>query len=122
MQPLSGVVGFTAAVIIGLSCSAQTVPDDPSTKFGTGLVFESDSSFAGRPRRPTYRAFLPVRVDLSRYFPTPGDQGPQGSCTAWAVGYATRAYYALYREHRAKQSSNIPSPAYIYNSIASTPG
>lgn len=31
-------------------------------------------------------------VDLSSKFPGPGSQGDQGSCTAWAVGYALKSF------------------------------
>ena len=69
-------------------------------------------------RSPDYRAFLPDRVDLSDRFPTPGDQGQQNSCVGWSVGYAARSYYANKVEGRdLNDSANIPSPAYIYNSI-----
>lgn len=32
-------------------------------------------------------------VDHTDAFPTPGDQGRQGSCTAWAVGYAAKSIW-----------------------------
>ena len=35
---------------------------------------------------------LPERVDLSANMPPVGDQGTQGSCVAWAVGYALKSY------------------------------
>lgn len=51
-------------------------------------------------------------------FPDVGDQGKQGSCVGWAVGYAARAYYAQSHEGRSvADAANIPSPAYIYNSL-----
>ena len=51
-------------------------------------------------------------------FPTPGDQGEQNSCVGWSVGYAARAYYVNKVEGRdIGEPTNIPSPAYIYNSI-----
>jgi C1A family cysteine protease len=67
-------------------------------------------------------ATLPAFVDLSPKFPAPGDQGAEGSCTAWAVGYATRGY-----EARKDVWANIAptttspqynfSPSYIYNQL-----
>jgi hypothetical protein len=83
-----------------------------------GLVFEPDEAYAQYPKLERHRAFLPERVDLSARFPTPGDQGDQGSCVGWAVGYAARSYYAVTREGRARnQIGEIPSPAYIYGAI-----
>jgi len=83
-----------------------------------GLVFEPDQAYAQYPKLERHRAFLPERVDLSPRFPTPGDQGDQGSCVGWAVGYAARGYYAVIREGRPRnQLGDIPSPSYIYGAI-----
>lgn len=102
----------------GSVAKAQTPADDPQETFATGNLPESPQSFANRPKTPAYRAFLPPQVDLARFFPPPGDQGKQGSCVGWAVGYAARAYYALSLERRpAGQAAHIPSPAYVYNAI-----
>ena len=61
---------------------------------------------------------LPAKVDFSAKFPTPGNQGSQGSCTAWAVGYALKSY----QENVKNQLGTSPaqtkfSPAYIYNQL-----
>lgn len=83
-----------------------------------GLIFEPNEAYAAFPKLERHRAFLPEQVDLSARFPTPGDQGDQGSCVGWAVGYAARSYYAVSREGRPRnQSDAIPSPAYIYGAI-----
>ena len=48
-------------------------------------------------------------------------QGTQGSCTAFAVAYATRSYYlhqdhcTLYSKNGSKDLSKILSPAFCYN-------
>lgn len=63
------------------------------------------------------------KVSLEIYFPPAGDQGKQGSCSAWAAGYALRTY------HMASMNSgwnkNIPeyqfSPSYIYNQLNNDP-
>lgn len=57
-------------------------------------------------------------LDLTNEFPNPGDQGYQGSCVGWAVGYG----YKSYQEERergwgSKTISHNFSPAYIYNQI-----
>jgi hypothetical protein len=48
---------------------------------------------------------LPNQVDLSTLFPTPGNQGRQGSCVAWAVGYALKTY----QENQNRRLNNQPS-------------
>ena len=61
---------------------------------------------------------LPSSVDLTNMLPPVGDQGSQGSCVAWAVGY----YYKTFTEH-TEQSWDVTtdahqfSPAFVYNQI-----
>ncbi len=69
-------------------------------------------------------AALPSSVDLTDQFPTPGDQGGQGSCTAWAVGYALKSHTEYYQHHiiegqawSLKSTKTQFSPAFIYNQI-----
>ncbi len=61
---------------------------------------------------------LPASVDLSRDFPTPGNQGKQGSCVGFATTYAIKTYYE--RRKRKWDLSNLDhifSPAWTYNQI-----
>jgi hypothetical protein len=64
----------------------------------------------------------PSSVDLTTtpWFPPIGDQGSQGSCVAWAVGYYTKTYQEA-KEHSwvvsAGPSDKITSPSFIYNLI-----
>lgn len=64
-----------------------------------------------------YRAILPSKVDLSSAFPSPGNQLNQGSCTAWAVGYAAKSYEEKVEMGWAYQANTLFSPAWIYNQI-----
>lgn len=123
IKALSGTATcLVAMMLLAAGTLAQEPSPEESTGFGKGAIEEPDASFAARPRTPIYRAFLPVRVDLSRFFPTPGAQGKQASCVGWAVGYAARAYYAISLEGRAASPAHIPSPSYIYNSIVAPSG
>ena len=61
---------------------------------------------------------LPLSVKNLAYLPPVGNQGSQGSCTAWAVAY----YFKTYQEAREKQwDPALPehqcSPAFVYNQI-----
>ena len=85
---------------------------------GQGLLIEKPELYRSFRSAPKFRAFLPSSVDLSAHFPEPGNQGTQGSCTAWAVGYGVRSYY----EFRELPVDRVPrnlgfSPAYMYNQI-----
>jgi hypothetical protein len=62
---------------------------------------------------------IPRRVDLSASFPTPGDQGSQGSCVGWATAYAIKSYF----EKRdigwdLSRQDHLFSPAFVFNAIA----
>jgi hypothetical protein len=61
---------------------------------------------------------LGVAVDLSGQMPPVGNQGSQGSCCAWAIGYYQKTHYE-WLEHRWNDSltSHQFSPAFIYNQI-----
>ena len=112
---LLAAINATAALADGDGSS--DVPDE-----GAGAIPLSPAEFAKLPKTPTYRAYLPERVDLSAKFPKPGTQGKIGSCTAWAVGYAARAYYSDAAEGRnLGDAANIPSPSYIYGAIIKDP-
>ena len=71
-----------------------------------------DSLVPYTPRR------LGVSVDLSSQMPPVGNQGTQGSCAAWAIGYYQKTHYE-WREHHWNDSvtSHQYSPAFIYNQI-----
>ncbi|MFZ5629502.1 MAG: C1 family peptidase [Spirochaetota bacterium] len=61
---------------------------------------------------------LPSAVDLSRDFPTPGNQGKQGSCVGFATTYAIKTYYERRkRKWDVSTYENIFSPAWTYNQI-----
>lgn len=74
---------------------------------------------------PFLKATYPIMpektsIDLSSYFPTPGDQGSQGSCTAWAVAYALKTYQENFERNWGVNSITTRfSPAYVYNQLNS---
>jgi len=61
---------------------------------------------------------LSVAVDLSSQMPPVGNQGQQGSCTAWAIGYYMKTHYEYLEHHwNDSVSSHQFSPKFIYNQI-----
>jgi hypothetical protein len=111
-------VAVALTVGTALPVFAQGAADDDLLTRGQGLILDTEDDVANVPHAPEYRAYLPDWVDLSDWFPTPGDQGKQNSCVGWSVGYAARAYYVNKVEGRnLGDLANIPSPAYIYDSI-----
>lgn len=97
---------FAAAVVTASPVRAQ------------GLLIEKPEVYRSIRKAPKFRSFLPASIDLSARFPHPGNQGTQGSCTAWAVGYGVRSYY----EYRDLPADKVPrdlgfSPSFLYNQI-----
>lgn len=58
---------------------------------------------------------LPTSVDLSSDFPPIGNQGQQGSCVAWAVGYALTGFHEHIEHGWTYSSDHLFSPAFVYN-------
>jgi len=90
----------------------QTV--DPKTYAGFDRTHLS-SDLLGAPGEPPTE---PKSVDLSPNFPTPGDQGQQGSCVAWATGYALKSYQeGVEMGWSLDTTDHLFSPAFIYNQV-----
>jgi hypothetical protein len=93
-----------------------------SASHAQGWKREPAQVYQSFPQEPIYRAFLPAEADLSARFPTPGDQGQQGSCVAWATGYALRTYYeGLIQGWDLNVAAHQVSPASIYNRLTDDP-
>lgn len=67
---------------------------------------------------------LPSSVDWSSKMPPVGNQGQQGSCVAWASGYAMKSFYERVERKwgydspvQGGQGKHVFSPAFIYNQI-----
>lgn len=110
---------FSWLVGLGFAVVMSQAVAQPVMEHGMGFVAEPDMVYKSFPGVPRFRAFLPPEADLSGRFPTPGNQGKQGSCTAWAVGYGMRSYYEGQANHRENFTSEeqVFSPAYIYNRL-----
>lgn len=90
----------------------QTV--DPQTYAGFDKTRLSSNLLGAPGGAPTE----PESVDLSSSFPTPGDQGQQGSCVAWATGYALKSYQeGVEMKWSLNTTSHLFSPAFIYNQV-----
>jgi len=101
-----------AAVVMAQTASAQ------GPRFATGLDFADAATYQGIPLASTpLMGVLPPSVDMSRGFPTPGDQGSQSSCVAWAVAYALKSYQEGIEHHWTLDADHTFSPAFIYNQI-----
>ena len=120
MRVTGFVLAWGAALLLTVTSQkvlAQVTHDPQDAVYATGVVFETAQELADKPRTPLYRNYLPPSVDLSGRFPRAGDQGVQGSCVGWAVGYAARSSYNSAAGGRWLRDDQIPSPAYIYDAL-----
>ncbi len=102
--------------------------EEDVTSLATGLIVATeeelealiDEEYLEAMQNPA-AGVLPSSVDNSQsiYFPPIGDQGSQGSCTAWATTYYTFTY-EVNRLHNtaADTASRQYSPASTYNVLA----
>ncbi len=96
-------------------------------KYDCGMKPPSAERMASIPLAPSAQIRhrgLPSRVDLSGNMPPIGNQGQQGSCVAWATGYALKSYHERVERNWSYDSpvtggagNRVFSPAYIYNQI-----
>ncbi|MBN1524557.1 MAG: hypothetical protein JW904_08745 [Spirochaetales bacterium] len=114
--------GLLCIIIPALLLLLQCTPGEDGPK-GLGLgetpemlykSFRASSSQAYEGKAPE----IAKDADLSPLFPTPGNQGTIGSCTAWTTAYACKTYQEnIEREWGANTNKHIFSPSYIYNQI-----
>lgn len=99
-------LGVTSAALVGGLHRVGALPDDPAKLAAKHLDMAP-------PTVP-----LPAVVDLAGDTPAPGNQGGQGSCVAWAVGYAAHSYLQHQEEGWPVEATHYQfSPSYIYNQI-----
>lgn len=108
---------FISLILFLASCTG-TPPTTPSSERpGTGLVLTDEKTLAALPfdDKLPRATKLPESVDLSVSFPTPGNQGNQGSCVGWAAAYLKT--YQEVVETGEDPNSIFFSPSFIYNQI-----
>jgi hypothetical protein len=109
---LKKIATFLLAMMLTASALAADKPR------AMGFLAEPETAYRAVPKIQRARGFLPEAVDLSSRMPKPGDQGDFSSCTAWAVAYAARSYYAAGSAGVERlEASAALSPAYIFNRL-----
>ncbi|HEX9059389.1 MAG TPA: peptidase C1, partial [Clostridia bacterium] len=111
---------ITNLAALSVVVSGMLIPAQSSfavTLHPTGLT--SLTATSGYAAAPTYNTSnLPTSLDLTSMFPPVGDQASQGSCVAFAVGYAAQSYQVGHdQNYTPTASSQIFSPQYIYSQI-----
>jgi hypothetical protein len=116
-------IGLAASLLAGgmavpVARAESAKPPPGAEEFMTGAVALAPEEYARLPKLPTFRQFVPRRVDLSDKFPVPGHQGRLPSCTAWATTYAAQSFIRG-RDigHRPLGPSEQMSPAYVFRQL-----
>jgi C1A family cysteine protease len=120
LEPIGSAVPGTYDLLSGEALSEKGIVVFDGETYYMGLIPESDEEYESYPKMTmTSRATLPASIDLSAKLPNVGNQGQQGSCTAWATGYAYKTYQeGIDRGWNVKNDTTHQfSPAYIYNQI-----
>lgn len=92
-----------------------------------GILLD-DSLYANSPTAaPLMRgdySDLPASSSLKSFAPTPGYQGPYGTCAGWATGFAARTILEAMKNNwnGSEIDSNTFSPSFIYNQIRLSDG
>jgi Papain family cysteine protease len=89
----------------------------------SGLIV-SPERYQEVPLLPAYSGVkyteIPVKVNLKKFCPVPGDQGKSGSCVGWAVGYGALTIHRAIAESlsdQAKITQMANSAAFLYNQV-----
>ncbi len=112
LPKLTVLAAFLLACAAGLMPAGARAADGVP---GTGLLREDPVQYERFRSVPAYRDYLPDHVDLSDLFPDAGNQGAQGSCTAWSVSYGLRSFYRNV-ETQTRPARGL-SPGFVYNQL-----
>lgn len=102
--------------ILFLSCAKEGKDgEDPfNPVYDLGLVAATAEDLQDANVLPSfYTGVLPSQFNLN--MPPIGDQGQQGSCTAFSVGYATMGFHIKRFSNTNYSYSNIGSPKFLFN-------
>lgn len=94
----------------------SAVPEHPQVNFG--LVMPAGDQLPDAPvvaLPATALDTLPGKVDLSPWFPPPGNQHQQFSCAAWAWAYGVQSYCSNRRNNRLGQRTGVADPDHAYS-------
>ena len=111
---------FTFSLIYFLVTVCLTAQNSP---YGMGLIID-DEAYTKVPHLPQYAGKkynkVPLKVSLRQYCPTPGNQGLNGSCSAWAAGYGGLTILRAIQDNLKgqEQITNVASSVFfLFNQI-----
>ena len=125
-QGLLGVLMAGASSLTGVAFAEENkagcslTAEDGKRLMAEALAKRKPSAALGRANGIAAMATqLPRSVDLQGVFPPPGDQGSIGSCTAWAIAYASMSEYwgGKIGNWNLLDTGRQFSPLWLYNQL-----
>jgi C1A family cysteine protease len=122
LRVLVVVTSLSYTATMAKAQGAPIAPDTPPTtndQIPAGLVFADEATYNSIPLATApLLGTLPPSADLSSRFPTPRDQGSQGSCVGWALAYALKSYQeGAARNWPLSEDDHLFSPSFVYNQL-----
>ncbi|MBK9289273.1 MAG: C1 family peptidase [Flavobacteriales bacterium] len=122
-RPFSLPCSITFLLLVLLTaCNGGEAPhqdparQDPEVNYGLELPGSHELPVVPIVRHDTTALdTLPRRVDLSAWFPPPGNQHQQYSCAAWAWAYGVQTYCSNRRNNRFGRRTGVPDPDVAYS-------
>jgi hypothetical protein len=104
---------------VALPLALALVAPGLARRYGGGIVFLPEEEYRALPLATAPKTgSLPRRVDLSRWFPGPGNQGKASTCVGWSLAYGLKSYQeARERGRRPRGRRNQFSPAFLFNQL-----
>lgn len=120
---LKSLIGLSLFILLS-SCSINLIEENSSEEIVKEYLKDSVKLDPVEKKASVgyfisdYNESLPSLIDHSSKMPPVGNQGSQGSCTAWAVCYAAKTYQEGIEEGWDVSNSSYQfSPAFLYNQI-----
>jgi len=102
------------------SAPAPPPPPPPADSLRTGLIWDQGSWGSVETDLPNAGMLglgrgVEKQVDLTAFFPPIGDQGPYGTCVAWAIGYNLKSFLEARDRNWAPDTTDTQfSPKFLY--------
>ena len=114
---------FSVGIIVLISLNSFIEPAIYGLKPADPYIYNNEIPKS----KPLKTVFQDNAIDLSEYFPPPGNQGEKGSCVAFSIAYGVKSYlelkeekWSFYKKDGTLDYRHIFSPDFIYNQLAKT--
>lgn len=96
---------------------AEKTPSNMGMRFDKEKYQGLKLSFSPQTKAISFTSSVPSRIDYTDKMPSVGNQGNQGSCVGWSLGYALKSHQEYIDREWGYTDNTICSPAFIYNSL-----